>query len=64
MDIELYAFLSTVILWSTMLTMVFAVFSYLAFRARRIRIRRAQENAPVVIRPAKPLYFRRYEMSK
>ena len=35
MDLQLYSLLSTIIVASTIVTIVFAVFSYLAFRYRR-----------------------------
>lgn len=64
MDIELYAFLSTIILGSTVLTMLFALFSYLAFRARENRAARRKPAAAAPVNTAKPLFFRKYEPSK
>ena len=65
MDIELYALLSTVILVSTIVTLVFALFSYIAFRYRQRGVYRGKAEEPkfatAPASPDRPLFFRRYE---
>ncbi|MBI1352865.1 MAG: hypothetical protein GC160_00865 [Acidobacteria bacterium] len=62
MDIELYALLSTVILVSTIITLVFALFSYLAFRYRQSGRRSAAvETMAGPAEVARPMFFRRHE---
>lgn len=62
MDIELYALLSTVILVSTIITLVFALFSYMAFRYRQNGIQRSDAQPDAQAKPKEQaLFFRRYE---
>lgn len=52
MEIELYPILSTVILASTVMTIVFAMFSYVLFRVRESKAaRRRQQTAPPAEEP-------------
>jgi heme/copper-type cytochrome/quinol oxidase subunit 2 len=63
MDIELYSVLAMVILIATIITIIFAVYSYLAFRFRQKRT----PAADAVIRaraPQSPQFFKRYEPSR
>ena len=62
MDFELYSLLSTVILIATILTVIFAIGSYIAFRVREnrtISARHTQPSAPS--QPAASRFFRPYE---
>lgn len=59
MEVELYPLLSTIILVTTIGTIVFALFSYLAYRARARRRPVAPQGAAVEARQAQ--LFKRYE---
>jgi hypothetical protein len=69
MEIELYSLLSTVIVLASVITMIFAVFCYLAFRVRqRASLRhtpqaRSMEPAKALEEPKffKPLYPHRLQ---
>jgi hypothetical protein len=67
MELELYPLLSTVILVASIVTIVFALFSYLAYRAREKRLRPKSplqlslSETPVT---SKAQYFRRYDSAR
>ena len=69
MEIELYSLLSTVIVLASVITVIFAVFCYLAFRLRqRASMRHAPQQRPMetakAIEPPKffkPLYPNRLQ---
>jgi heme/copper-type cytochrome/quinol oxidase subunit 2 len=63
MDIELYSILSTLILLCTIITIVFAVSTYVTFRARQRRratepMREIEADAP------RSQFFRKYQRSR
>ncbi|MCL4401861.1 MAG: hypothetical protein M1436_04225 [Acidobacteria bacterium] len=60
MEVELYPLLSTIILVTTVGTIVFALFSYLAYRARARRPPAAAEQAKT-LEARRAQLFKRYE---
>jgi len=61
MDIELYSLLAWIILVATGATVLFAVFSYVTFRARESRSMRRAPLKAAAERSAAPKFFKRYE---
>jgi hypothetical protein len=62
MEMELYPLLSTIILVATFVTIVFALFSYLAYRAREKKAPRMLNlRPPEKQAPLNPQFFKRYE---
>jgi hypothetical protein len=59
MEIELYSILAMVILVSTVATVVFATFSYLAFRLKRRQ--KPSNSSPGAVHVAGPQFFKRCE---
>ena len=61
MEMELYPLLSAIILVTTIMTVVLALFSYLAYRARGRR--QTRQNVSLTAPAAAPVsrVFRRYE---
>jgi len=58
-EVELYPLLSTIILVTTIVTIIFAFFSYLAFRARAKGA--AKRGVGTGDAAARPQLFKRYE---
>ena len=57
---ELIPLLSTVILVATIATIIFAAFSFLAYRARERKVPRLRPRGPESQVPLEPQFFRRY----
>ena len=55
---EIIPFLSTVLLGATIVTILFALFSYAAYRVRE----RKRPQAASQPQPAEPRFFRRYQL--
>ena len=64
-SMQMISWLSTVILAATLVTIVFAAFSYLAYRAREKKVPRAStsstDKAQILLEPQ---FFKRYHHSE
>ena len=68
MELELFPLLSTIILVSTIVTIVFAFFSYVAYRAREKKGFSTPSSIltlqPPLVPTPRPQIFRRYEPTR